>query len=162
MVDSAFNEVYTKFKLNFYRGIFERIKEREGSLSASEAYAVEVIHALDKPTISQFAQFLQVSKSNATYKVNTLIKKGYIEKIQSDTDRREAHLHTTPKFMQYYAINQNYINVVTQRIKEHFSVEELKRFDEMLRIISSELMPEANEKLQLDKAGREQNQREEE
>lgn len=147
MVDSAFNDVYTKFKLNFYRGIFERIKEREVSLSASEAYAAEVIHALGSPTISQFAQFLQVSKSNATYKVGTLIKKGYVEKVKSDTDKREIHLHTTPKFMQYYAINQNYINVVTQRIKERFSPEELRQFDEMLRVISTELMPETNKKL---------------
>ncbi|MCL2403737.1 MAG: MarR family transcriptional regulator, partial [Coriobacteriia bacterium] len=150
MVDSAFGEIYLKFKLNFYKGIFERTQGREVSLSASEAYAVEVIYALGNPTISQFAQFLQISKPNATYKVNTLIKKGYIEKIKSDIDKRETHLHTTPKFMHYYAINQNYIIVVMQRIKERFSAEELKQFDEMLKVISRELMPETDEKLQLE------------
>jgi len=142
MLEEIFNEVYTKFKINFYRGIFERLQERESSLSASEAYAVEVIFALNEPTISQFAEFLQISQPNATYKVNTLIRKGYITKVNSSTDRREYHLHTTPKFWNYYAISQNYINTVMQRIRERFSVEETTQLENMLNIISRELMPE--------------------
>jgi DNA-binding MarR family transcriptional regulator len=142
MLEDMFIEVYIKFKLNFYRGIFERLNERESSLSASEAFAVEVIYALGKPTVSQFAEFLQVSMPNATYKVNMLIRKGYIEKINSDTDKREYHLCTTQKFLDYCAINQNYINTVMRRIRERFSDEETEQFEKMLRIISRELMPE--------------------
>lgn len=149
MPESAFHEVYSKFKLNFYRGIFERLKEREGSLSAAEAYAAEVIHALNGPTISQFAQFLQVSNPNATYKVNTLVRKGYVTKVQSETDKRESHLFATQKFMDYYAINQNYVNTVMERVNNRFSPEELRQFEEMLTIISRELMQEAGEKLRL-------------
>ena len=147
MLDDIFNEVYTKFKLNFYRGIFERLKEREASLSASEAYAVEVIYALHEPTISQFANFLQISQPNATYKINTLIRKGYIEKINSNVDKREYHLRTTGKFANYYAINQNYIHTVMQRIRERFSDEETKQLERMLNIISRELMTESTDKL---------------
>ncbi|MCL2680353.1 MAG: MarR family transcriptional regulator [Coriobacteriia bacterium] len=142
MLESVFNEVYTKFKLHFYRGIFERLQEREASLSASEAYAVEVIHALNKPTITQFADFLCVSKSNATYKLNTLVKKGYIQRVKSDSDKREFHLHTTEKFLKYYAINQSYIDTVMQRINDRFSQAELVQFEKMLAVISRELMPE--------------------
>jgi len=147
MLDKSFNEVYTKFKLNFYRGIFDRLKEREGSLSAAEAYAVEIIHALNGPTIGQFAHFLQVSSPNASYKVNSLIKKGYVKRVRSEVDRRESYLFTTPKFMEYYAINQNYIELVIERINERFTFEELEKFDEMLTVISSELMVEAGERL---------------
>ena len=147
MLENVFNEVYTKFKLNFYRGIFERLQERESSLSASEAFAAEVIHALGKPTISQFAEFLQISKPNATYKVNTLIRKGYIEKINSSDDRREYNLCTTSKFLHYYAINQNYINTVMQRIRKRFTSEETAQLENMLRIISDELMPETRDEL---------------
>ena len=147
MLEDAFSEVYTKFKLNFYRGIFERLKERDSSLSASEAYAVEVIYALREPTISQFAEFLQISQPNATYKVNGLIHKGYIEKVISSTDKREYHLHTTQKFWDYYAINQNYINIVMQRIRERFTHEETEELEKMLQIISRELMQENNTRL---------------
>ena len=147
MLEDVFNEVYTKFKLNFYRNIFERLQERETSLSASEAYAVEVIYALREPTISQFAEFLQSSLPNTTYKVNTLVSKGYIEKVKSSVDKREYHLRTTPKFENYYAINQNYLAVVTGRIQERFSDEEIKQFESMMSIISKELMPESSDKL---------------
>ena len=143
MLENMFNEVYTKFKLNFYRGIFNRLKERESSLSASEAFAVEIIHALNEPTMSQFADFLQISQPNATYKVNSLIRKGYIEKVNSSVDKREYHLRTNAKFLNYYAINQNYINTVMQRIRERFSREEALQLENMLRIISQELMPES-------------------
>ena len=144
MLEDAFNEIYTKFKLNFYRGIFERLKERDSSLSAAEAYAVEVIYALNKPTISQFAEFLQVSQPNATYKLNVLIRKGYIEKVNSSSDKREYHLVPTLKFWDYYAISQNYINIVMQRIRERFSCEEAEQLENMLRIISRELMQETS------------------
>ena len=147
MLETVFNEVYTKFKLNFYRGIFERLKERESSLSASEAYAVEVIYALQEPTIGQFANFLQISQPNATYKVNILIRKGYIEKIHSSADKREYHLRTTRKFLDYYAINQNYQKKVMQRIRERFSEEETRQLTHMLSIISRELMVENTERL---------------
>ena len=38
MLEKNFVEVYDKFKLNFYRRIFELVREREGSLSAMEAF----------------------------------------------------------------------------------------------------------------------------
>jgi len=144
MLEEIFNEVYTKFKLNFYRGIFERLKERDSSLSAAEAYAVEVIYAMQQPTISRFAEFLQISLPNATYKINGLIRKEYIEKVNSSTDKREYHLVTTEKFNDYYAISQNYANLVMGRIRERFSMEETEQFEKMLQIISQELMPESS------------------
>jgi len=145
MLVDAFNEIYIKLKLNFYRSIFERLQERESSLSASEAFAVEVIYALHEPTISQFAEFIHISMPNATYKINSLMRKGYIMKVKSTRDAREVHLRVTPKFYNYYAINQGYINMVMQRVNERFSEEQIDQLESMLRIISEELMPENND-----------------
>ena len=147
MLEQVFGEVYTKFKLHFYRGIFERLQDRESSLSASESYAAEVIHALRNPTISQFAEFLQISASNATYKINTLVNKGYVEKVPSTIDKREYHLVTTPKFREYYAINENYLATVMKRIRERFSDDEITQLEGMLEVISRELMPESDDRL---------------
>ncbi len=142
MLDEIFNEVYAKFKLHFYLGIFDRVHERIGSLSATDAFAAEVIYALRSPTISEFADSIGISQPNATYKVNSLIKKGYIEKINSDSDKREYHLMVTKKFLDYYNINNEYIKVVMDRIKKRFTPEQTNQFEEMLRIVSRELMPE--------------------
>ena len=147
MLSDTFTQVYTKFKLNFYRGMFRRLQERESSLSASEAFAVEIIHAMHEPTISRFADFINVSMPNANYKVNSLVRKGYIEKVNSTVDRREYHLKTTSRFADYYAINQAYIDTVMNRINQRFSADELAWFEHILQVISDELMPESSEKL---------------
>ena len=41
-----FIAIYDKMKLMSYRGIFDVIREREGSLSAMEAFSLEVIRML--------------------------------------------------------------------------------------------------------------------
>jgi len=142
MLEKSFTQVYDKFKLQFYRKVFELVRERDGSLSAMEAFSLEVIKMLGQPTVGQFAEFLNISQSNATYKVNSLIKKGYLERENSQTDRREYHLVLSEKFYNYIGLLSSYENVVIERMKERFSPEDVEKLDEMLRIISAELMPE--------------------
>lgn len=144
MLEESFVKVYDKFKLHFYRKVFEHVREREGSLSAMEAFSVEVIKMLGQPTVGQFADFLNISQSNATYKVNNLIKKGYIERENSMTDRREYHLVLSEKFYNYTELLSSYEMLVMQRIKDRFSEEDVENFDRMLKIISDELMPECD------------------
>lgn len=143
MLEEKFLEVYDKFKLEFFRRIFELVREREGSLSAMEAFSIEVIHALHEPTIGQFADFLNISQSNATYKVNNLIKKGYLQKQNSEIDRREYHLVLTEKYYGYTDIMRSYVQTVVGRMDESFSAEEAAAFADMLGRISDEMMPEA-------------------
>lgn len=144
MMESSFVDVYDKFKLEFFRRIFELVREREGSLSAMEAFSIEVIHALHEPTVGQFAEFLNISQSNATYKVNNLIKKGYLIRQNSETDRREYHLILSDKYYGYTDIMRSYVDTVVGRIRKSFTPEEAKQFGDMLDRISNEMMPEAD------------------
>ena len=142
MLKDAFLRVYTKFKLNFYQEIFRRFQSREASLTTVETFCVETIHALGRPTVNEFATFMQISSPNAAYKVSSLIRKGYIRKVQSAEDRREYHLEITEKFLEYYNISTVYTDTVMDRIEARFTPEECKILEQMLDIISEELMPE--------------------
>ena len=142
MLEKSFIEVYDKFKLQFYRKVFELVRERDGSLSAMEGFSLEVIKMLDQPTVGEFADFLNISQSNATYKVNSLIRKGYLERQNSQTDRREYHLVLSEKFYNYMSLLSSYELTVIERMKGRFSEEDIAKFDEMLQIMSDELMPE--------------------
>ena len=144
MLNENFCKVYDKFKLHFYRKVFELVRERDGSLSAMEAFSLEVIKMLGTPTVSQFAEFLNISQSNATYKVNNLIKKGYLERQNSQFDRREYHLVLSEKFYNYIGLLSSYESTVTERIAKRFSPQEVELFDNMLQVISDELMPECD------------------
>ena len=142
MLEKSFLEVYNKFKLQFYRKVFELVRERDGSLSAMEAFSLEVIYMLGEPTVSQFADFLNISQSNATYKVNNLIKKGYLERQNSTVDRREYHLILSEKYYTYMNLYANYELTVMRRVEERFPPEDVAVFDRILQVMSDELMPE--------------------
>ena len=142
MLDESFRDVYTKFKLHFYQEVFSRFQNREASLTAVETFCMEIIMALEEPTINEFASFVNISSPNAAYKVNSLIQKGYVEKIRSNQDRREYHLRPTQKYMDYYKISTGYLHTVMERINKRFTAEEARQLDRFLQIVGSELMPE--------------------
>ena len=142
MLDQAFFTVYTKFKLHFYQEIFTRFQNREASLTTVETFSMETIQALGRPTISEFAAFMRISPPNAAYKVNSLVKKGYLRGVRSGGDQREYHLEVTQKYMDYYSISVKYMVEVMDRISRRFSREECAKLEDMLVIISRELMPE--------------------
>lgn len=142
MLKNAFFNVYTKFKVHFYQEIFQRFQTREASLTMVETFCVETILALGRPTVNEFANFMRVSPPNAAYKVNSLVKKGYIRRVQSPEDRREFHLEVTQKYIDYYNISTNYLVEVMDRVAQRFTPEECAKLEEMLTVVSQELMPE--------------------
>lgn len=142
MIKEELESVYSKFKLHFYKSFFEKIQAREASLTTVETYCIEIIAALGNPTVSEFSSFLQISSPNAAYKVNSLIKKGYLRKIRSESDKREYHLEVTDKYLDYYNLSSTYVDTVAARMKNTFSDEELKVLDKILRITEEKLMPE--------------------
>lgn len=142
MLDRAFDQVYTKFKLHFYQKVFSHFETREATLTTVETFCMEGICALGEPTVAEFAQMMHISTPNASYKINSLIQKGYVEKLQSQTDRREYHLRPTQKYIDYYNVSYSYLQTVVERVKARFAPEEVDKLDEMLTIIAEELMPE--------------------
>lgn len=142
MLQESFNNVYTKFKLHFYQKVFEKWQDREASLTTVETFCMEIIYAIKNPTVNEFARLANLSSPNAAYKVNNLIKKGYLRKVQSQTDKREYHLEVTEKYVNYYNISYQYMETVMQRIEERFSEEELKIMEKILNVMDEELMPE--------------------
>lgn len=140
---------YESFRLLSYQGLFRLLRERDGSLSASEAYAVDVIYLLRGPTVKLFADCIGISQPNATYKVNNLIQKGYVLKVPSKEDRREAYLHVTDKFMRYCKESDGALTRAMRTLKGKFSMEELRSFVRVMQtfneLISKESLPEAAE-----------------
>lgn len=142
MLQDLFEKVYTKFKLHFYQKVFEKIQNREMSLTTVETFCMEIIYSMGNPSVNEFARIANISSPNAAYKINNLIKKGYVKKIQSETDKREYHLEVTEKYLNYYNISHQYVVEVIERVKERFTAEELEVMERILKIMDEELMPE--------------------
>lgn len=144
MFGQLMNTVYTKFKLHFYQEMFTRLQARETSLTTIETFCIEIIDALDEPTMGEFASFIRISPPNAAYKVNSLVQKGYLTKVRSDEDRREYFLRPTQKYYDYCRLSLGYVEKVSARVEERFSPEELEIANRVLRVMSDELMPEVD------------------
>lgn len=130
-------ELYRKSRLMHYRTLFGHIREKDGSLSATEAFAADVIYLLGTPTIKQFSDCLGISQPNATYKINNLIAKGYIEKLPSEGDKRETRVRVCNKFFAYSGDRNDFIENAVSALKAESTEEEMAVFEKMLARMNS-------------------------
>lgn len=140
-LDESFRRVYEGIKLRFYHEVYSASHEPGVPLTAVEAFSLEVIDQLGKPTIGQFAEFLNISRSNATYKVAGLIRLGYVRKERSGPDRREYYLVLTEKYRSHAALLDDYVSGLVDRMRERFSAAEADELARMLSVIADELLP---------------------
>ncbi len=138
LIDEA-EKLYKNLRLHNYRSLFRKIREKDGRLSATEAFSVDAINILGEPTIKQFSDFLGISQPNASYKVASLIEKGYIEKESSEDDRREFRLRVSQRFRDYYGDSTTVFRNALSALENGYSPEELALFENMLTEINSML-----------------------
>ena len=136
MLAKEITNLYKKFRLMNYRSLFGTIREKDGSLSATEAYTADVIYLLGNPTITQLADTLGISQPNATYKANNLAAKGYVVKTTSEDDKRECRLQVCDRFFKYYGESTHFIESAVETLRDEFSADELKTFEKMLRSLA--------------------------
>ena len=103
---------------------------------------VQLVHGMVEyiGRYTEFADFLGMSSPNAAYKVNNLVKKGYLRKVNSEVDRREYYLEVTEKYMNYYNVSTSYVDEVMDRVEKRMSVQEWANFKHTLEVILKELV----------------------
>ncbi|SFG33426.1 MarR family winged helix-turn-helix transcriptional regulator [Oribacterium sp. WCC10] len=142
MLSNAFEELYNRFRVHFYMQVFSKEKTFDDSLTSVEAFSLECIKSLGEPTVAEFAKMMGISAPNAAYKVNALVQKGYIEKVQSESDHREYFLRATDKLDAYYKSSYEFLQKIVDRCEERFSKEDIERLDQMVATITEEIIPE--------------------
>lgn len=128
----SLERLYLISRYNYYKRIAASIGTRGEALSATECFCLEIILLMDRPTISEFAAFLNSSLPNANYRLNSLVEKGYLEKEVSEQDRRESILIVTEKYRNFYGLNNRDNQTLVQCIHEHFTPEEVAQFHNMI------------------------------
>ena len=139
MLQDSIINLYHRLRLDSYRQLFGAIQEKSGSLSATEAFSADIIHLLGEPTLGQFAQAIGISQPNATYKVNNLVTKGYVEKLTSAADRREVRLRTVGKYDRYFSENGERLRTAVERLEKQLSQEELEAAERVITALLADL-----------------------
>lgn len=145
MLEHEILRLFRALRLLSYRRMFGAIREKSGSLSATEAFSADVIHLLGRPTLSQFAAFLGISQPNATYKVSSLVSKGYVKKTVPEADRREVRLETCGKFDRYFEEQSEQVTQTIASLSDTFSPEQIQTAGAVLAALAGRIEAEQEE-----------------
>jgi len=140
MLEKEFEKLYFKFRNNYCKNLFSNVTEGKEGLSPTESYCVEAIFLLNRPTVHQFANFVNISQPNATYRITNLMNKGYVRKVLSEIDHREYFLEVTDKFSKDYGMKSNFNLELMNGIRSKFTKEEIALLEKMVKKVN-EIMP---------------------
>ena len=144
MLGETFAQLFRKYRLFCYRKLFAAVREKPGSLSATEAFSADIIHLLGSPTVSQFAETIGISQPNATYKINNLVAKGYVEKVPSPGDRREIRLQPAEKLRKYMERGEGGLEQAVQTLQKTYTDQQLELAARVLTTLLDEVEEEEN------------------
>ncbi|SJZ47707.1 DNA-binding transcriptional regulator, MarR family [Pilibacter termitis] len=106
---SIFNDILTIEETELQKSQFSDI-------SIKEMHTIEVIGMYRKKTSSEVAKELMVTVGTLTVAVNNLVKKGYVERIRSEDDRRVVKLGLTHKGKLVYRVHQSFHRSMVKNI----------------------------------------------
>lgn len=139
MKKTILEDIITMANINFYTKIYSGFEKREATHSYTESMVVNIIDSLEKPTVNELVKILGISQPNISYKINTLVSKGYVEKVQSKEDGREFILRLTDRFKTYKKIAFSSISEVMDRLEEKLSKEDMENIYKSLGLIKAEM-----------------------
>lgn len=124
--------MYGKLRLFFYRYMYRGFGKRHRDITASEALSADVIRLMGSPTVSEFASFVGISQPNATYKIKNLVKKGYLKKLRSSSDKRVCRLAASEKFEKLHRESEKPLLQMEESLREQFTPEEIETASRVL------------------------------
>ena len=146
-IKDTLNEVLVKLFREIITIEERSIKQSSFSdLTANDMHVMEAIGTGEAKNMSTVAKSLSVTTGTLTISVNGLVKKGYVDKIPSDTDRREIRLQLSDRFYHYYNISNDYIHRILSQMKERMSEDECAQFIRSLSMMI-DIMDECSEPL---------------
>ena len=114
---SVFNDILTIEESELKKSQFK-------DLSITEMHTIEASGMYKKKTTSEVAKELSITVGTLTTAINKLVKKGYVERIRSEDDRRVVKLGLTKKGKLLYRVHQHFHREMVKNILDSMATEE--------------------------------------
>ena len=112
------------------------------NLSVKQMLYISLISKMNKPTVTELASKLQVTKPTVTNTINRLIDLGYIIKRQDLNDRRFFHLFLSEKGANIIKSKNEANKIFSEKIFSYLNKNELSQIirimDKIVNYLSSE------------------------
>ena len=114
---SVFNDILTIEESELKKSQFN-------DLSITEMHTIEAIGMYKKKTSSEVAKELSITVGPLTVAINNLVKKGYVERLRSEDDRRVVKLGLTKKGKLLFRVHQHFHREMVKNILKGMEQEE--------------------------------------
>lgn len=120
-----FNEILVKL----FRDIMDIegkaiITEEFQDISNNDMHIIEAIGIQQKKNMSAVARELSVTVGTLTIAINNLVKKGYVDRMRGEKDRRVVYISLTEKGEQAYRHHEQFHKEMIQAMLADMSEEE--------------------------------------
>lgn len=108
-------------------GIIEDRSLKSGAfkdLSITEIHTIEAIGLKDEKSMSEIAEELEITVGTLTTAIDKLIRKGYVERNRSNTDRRIVYITLTKKGKLAYRMHERFHYLMVKNVINDLSEEE--------------------------------------
>ncbi len=112
--------------------------QKEG-FTARQIVYIDIINMLGNPNLGEIAKALKLSKPSVTAIVDKLASKGYIEKFQSDEDRRSFHVHLSAKGKNLVKMHAQTHNKIVDMLQDNLDSRDLKNLVTILNKVVSKV-----------------------
>ena len=130
-------EIITKL-IGDLEAVFVKKYQEEG-FTARQIVYIDTINMLGNPNLGEIAKALKLSKPSVTAIVDKLASKGYIEKFQSDEDRRSFHVHLSTKGKNLVKMHGETHNKIVDMLQDNLDSKDLKNLVTILNKVVSKV-----------------------
>ncbi len=100
---------------------------------------IDIINTLGNPNLGEIAKALKLSKPSVTAIVEKLAAKGYIQKCQSDEDRRSFHVHLSAKGKKLVELHDETHQKIADLFQGNLNEKDLKALVALLNKVVSKV-----------------------
>ncbi len=111
------------------------ITEEFKDISINDMHVIEAVGLREPKNMSTVAKALSVTVGTLTIAVNSLVKKGYVERVRSVEDRRVVLLSLTEKGRRAHAHHQQFHENMVRSVTGRLQNEELEVLVKALRCL---------------------------
>ncbi|MHB8139075.1 MAG: MarR family winged helix-turn-helix transcriptional regulator [Smithellaceae bacterium] len=114
-------------------------KYAEEGFTVRQIEYIDAINRLDNPNLGEIAKELKLSKPSVTAIVDKLAGKGYIQKFQSDEDRRSFHVHLSAKGRKLVEMHSKAHDKIAELFTNNLDAKDLKTLVSLLNKVVSKI-----------------------
>ncbi|MCI9292525.1 MAG: MarR family transcriptional regulator [Erysipelotrichaceae bacterium] len=131
------NELLVKLFNNILAIEENNLRKQNVELSMTEVHILEAVEKSDSNMMSAISKYLMVTQGTLTVSVTRLEKKGYVERIRDDVDRRIVRLVLKDKAKDVLSVHDAFHAQMIDKIVNELDIEEEQELLESLRKVSA-------------------------